>query len=313
MVTNLKYLLFAIPLFAIASWEMDFDDDFYSALPNVAWYEVTTTGANQINTIALEFSATTVVDWGDGQRDTYSGSAVRTHSYAVAGTYKVSILSPANVTTFNNADNKVTLHSRNIKRMVNVTYFRVVAARGGSFYSSDVASWRPTTFYLLSMPAGYTGTFNSSDVASWRPTIFYLVLMPAGYAGTFNSSDVASWRPEHFLLYSMPTSTTLVVSNNSFTNFTTTAYFEMQNNRLTTNQVDTILSDLYIASKSRTATGTGTEIDLRGNNQAPSGTFQACSTPPVSTNTPGKEIAYELKNDSLNVLPYQWANVYYNN
>jgi len=31
MVKNLKYLLFAIPLFAIASWEMDFDDDFASA------------------------------------------------------------------------------------------------------------------------------------------------------------------------------------------------------------------------------------------------------------------------------------------
>ena len=32
IMSRLKYLLLAIPLFAIASWEMDFDDDFASAI-----------------------------------------------------------------------------------------------------------------------------------------------------------------------------------------------------------------------------------------------------------------------------------------
>jgi len=44
---RLKYLLFAIPLFAIASWELDFDDDFASAssawsplsLNPIVWYK----------------------------------------------------------------------------------------------------------------------------------------------------------------------------------------------------------------------------------------------------------------------------------
>ena len=32
IMSRFKYLLFVIPLFAIASWEMDFDNDFASAI-----------------------------------------------------------------------------------------------------------------------------------------------------------------------------------------------------------------------------------------------------------------------------------------
>jgi len=376
-----------------------------------AWYEVTTTAPNQTNTITLAFSAPTVVTWGDGLQDNFTGSGVRTHGYAAAGTYKVSILTPGNVTTFNNADNKVTIHSRNIKRMTAVTDFRLTAAKAGTFNSTDVTAWRPLNFYLYSMPSGYAGTFNSADVTAWRPTTFHLSSMPSGYAGTFNSADVTAWRPSSFNIYampsgyagtfnsadvtawrptqfylfampsgyagtfnsadvtawrplyfslqsmpssyagtfnsadvtawrplyfyllsmpsgyagtfnsadvtawrpttfdldSMPTNMTHVVSANSYTNFITCNNFRMQGNSLTTNQVNSILSDLYIASLTRTATA-GT-INVGGNNQAPSGILQACASPPVTPTTPGKEIAYELKNDSLDVIANHWSTV----
>jgi len=88
--------------------------------------------------------------------------------------------------------------------MVNVTDFRINSLKAGTFNSSDISAWRPSTFYLYSMPAGYTGTFDSADVSAWRPSTFLLYSMPAGYAGTFDSADVSAWRPSNFYLRSMP-------------------------------------------------------------------------------------------------------------
>lgn len=78
-------------------------------------------------------------------------------------------------------------------------------------------------------------------------------------------------------------------------------------NGLTQVTIDAILWELYQASAApRTVTG-GT-IDLSGSNAAPSGTFQAVASPPVSGSTPGKEIAYELLNDTLGLFN-NWTTV----
>jgi len=160
---------------------------------------------------------------------------------------------------------------------------------------------------MSSMPTGYAGMFDSSDVSAWRPTTFYMYLMPAGYAGTFDSSDVSAWRPTIFYMSCMPTGYVHTIAANSYTNFITCNNFRMDANALTTAQVDLILQDLYVAAKSRTTTA-GT-INVGGSNQTPSGTLQACASPPVSGTTPGREVAYELVNDSLGAIANHWTTV----
>lgn len=188
--------------------------------------------------------------------------------------------------------------------------YSMPAGYAGTFNSVDGVAWRPTFFQLNSMPAGYAGTFDSVDVAAWQPTSFLLYSMPAGYAGTFDSADVAAWRPTLLRMYSMPIATfTFTITANGFAAWSTGLNnFQIQDNALSQAQVDAILWDLYQAAKvPRTAT-VGT-INVSGTNAAPSGTYQACASCPVTSATPGKEIAYELINDSCGVGFNRWATV----
>lgn len=356
----------------------------------VATYTVTTTGAATHTINSLAVSRDCVLDWGDGSQTVYAGGAAasRTHDYAGAGTWTVTIRDPLAVTTFDIRDNKVTLNSSAIKTLWNIKTFIATTLKAGTFNSIDVAAWQPTTFDLFSLPAGYAGTFNSIDVRNWRPTTFYLFSMPVGYAGTFNSADVADWRPlefqllampigyagtfnsadvvawlptsfslysmpagyagtfnsadvatwrpttmrllampagytgtfdnadvadwrpTSFLFHTMPVATyTITITANGFAAWSTGLNsFQMQGNSLSQAQVNAILWDLYQAAKvPRTATG-GT-INLGGTNAAPSGTYQAAASCPVTSGTPGKEIAHELVNDGCGAGFNKWTTV----
>ena len=296
-------------------------------------YTVTTTGAQTHNIASLGVSAATTVYWGDGNSDIYTGTAARSHAYAGAGTWVVSVDEPLYVTTLNLNDNKITLNSADVAAMANVIDFRVYSLKAGTFDSADVSAWRPAVFYLYSMPTGYAGTFDSADVSAWRPSSFHLHSMPAGYAGTFNSADVSAWQPAYFYLHSMPTGYAgtfdsadvsawqpayfylhsmpagyAITAGGGFANWSTTVNFYVQNNGLTAGTVDAILWELYQASTvPRTASG-GT-INISDSNAAPSGTYQAATSCPVTVATPGKEIAHELKNDGCAVGFNKWTTV----
>ena len=99
----------------------------------------------------------------------------------------------------------------------------------------------------------------------------------------------------------------LSVTVGGFAGWTTTNNFQMQDNGLSQSVVDAILWELYQASAAPRTVSGGT-INVGGSNAAPSGTFQAVASPPVSAATPGKEIAYELLNDSLGLFN-NWATV----
>jgi hypothetical protein len=72
--------------------------------------------------------------------------------------------------------------------------------------------------------------------------------------------------------------------------------------------VDSILYSLYLATITpRTASG-GT-INLGGTNAAPSGTYQAATSCPVTEDTDGAEIAWELLNDGCDVGFNKWSTV----
>ena len=218
-------------------------------------YTVTTTGAQTHNIASLGVSAATTVYWGDGNSDIYTGTAARSHAYAGAGTWVVSVDEPLYVTTLNLNDNKITLNSADVAAMANVIDFRVYSLKAGTFDSADVSAWQPAYFYLHSMPAGYA-----------------------------------------------------ITAGGGFANWSTTVNFYVQNNGLTAGTVDAILWELYQASTvPRTASG-GT-INISDSNAAPSGTYQAATSCPVTVATPGKEIAHELKNDGCAVGFNKWTTV----
>jgi len=69
--------------------------------------------------------------------------------------------------------------------------------------------------------------------------------------------------------------------------------------------VDAILLDIWNGFATRT--GTGGTINVAGTNAAPSGTYQAAASCPVTGATPGTEIACELTHDTCDVSSKHWT------
>lgn len=138
---------------------------------DVATYSVTTTGAqtHTIKSLGIVAPESVTVTWGDGGSDVYNGTALRTHNYAGAGTWTVTITHPEFVETFDIRDNKVNLDSAGIASMVNIVTFIALTLRSGTFDSVDVSAWRLTSFYLFSMPAGYAFVAGGG-FANWTTT-----------------------------------------------------------------------------------------------------------------------------------------------
>ena len=104
---------------------------------------VTTTGAQQLKLDGLTVSASTTVDWGDNSSNDYTGSGSRTHNYAGAGTWTVTIKQPLNVTGIDLRDKKITALTG-----ANVT---TLPAKAGSF-PEHARRNRPR--YALAAPSG---------------------------------------------------------------------------------------------------------------------------------------------------------------
>ena len=192
--------------------------------------------------------------------------------------------------------------------------------------SADMVDWRPTNWYLYSMPAG-TYAIDSADTVAWRPVIWLLYSMPAG-TYDIDSADMVDWRPTTWQLYSMPAGTydidsadmvdwrpttwqlsSMPAAGSSYTfaaacmlNWAAATSILANNLGLLTAVVDVILTDIYAGFATRT--GAGGTINVGGTNQAPTGVYQA-ACPPV----PGKEIAFELTNDTCAIAANHWTTV----
>jgi hypothetical protein len=248
-----------------------------------AFFTVTTSGAQTLTINALTVSADTTVSWGDGSSDVYTaGAGARTHNYAGAGTWRVRILQPLNVTVFalNAPVPIVRLNSANIKGMVNCT-----------------------NFTAINFGAGNSGAFNSADLTTWRPTSFSVVSNDNAFSGVWNFADLAGWNPTKFHMYFSPAFTYIMAAAN-FSGWIAANDINIPWNTWSQAQVDAVLLGMYIAAQSRTITGGTLAID--GDNAAPSGTLAAMCPP-----TTGKAAAYELVNDSCGVIAAgeTWATV----
>lgn len=307
--------------------------------PQASGFNVTTTAPNQTLTIgSFGFSEETTVDWGDGDSDAFTGTAQRTHEYADAGTYSITIDLPENVVTLDISDSKVTLNSSGLQDMVNLEVFFASGIGSGQFNSVDFSNMTSLTrFGLSAMLAGYTGEFNSADLANatgmqrfYLHTMpsgyeghfdsvdfanmtslqqFYLHTMPAGYTGEFDSADFSSISTlTQFYMASMPVGFVFTISNDSdFSGWVNMVDIQMRGTGMTQVQVDTILFSLYSMGTNRVASNGRIRID--GSNASPSGTNQPAVSCPVDTNTPGREVANELLNDGCAVGFNTWATV----
>jgi hypothetical protein len=173
----------------------------------------------------------------------------------------------------------------------------------GTISSADLVDWRPSTFTIRNLTSA-TITLNSADMVDWLPSTFTLHTLPNA-TGTLNSADLVDWRPSALTLYNLP-GATITISTNTLKNWSTAETIDLRTRNLTQPQCDLILWECYQIA--RTVAGGTINMAIAGN-AAPSGVFQPCQSPPVSATTPGKEIAYELLNDSLGVGFNKWATV----
>jgi len=131
--------------------------------------------------------------------------------------------------------------------------------------------------------------------------------MPDG-AYSIDSAHMAAWSPTYWLLFSMPAWTLTVTAAANFNGWLRPIELRFDNLTLNQTQVDAILNGLYGAFAGKASTGGALNLGGSGatNNAAPSGTFQApAGCPP----TDGKEIAYELLNDTCDISTKHWATV----
>lgn len=153
-----------------------------------------------------------------------------------------------------------------------------------SISSAHMVDWRPTVWYLYSMPTG-TYLIDSADMANWRPVHWYLYSMPAG-TYSIDSAHMTNWRPQTLRLYSMPAGS-YTFAESCMRYWTDIREIRCDSLGLTVEVVDRILADVY-AGKATYTWATPT-LNVGGNNDTPSGMYQAASPP-----TTGLEMAYAL-------------------
>ena len=157
----------------------------------------TTTGASETVSITrLTTYYDTTIDWGDGTAPetlVANVTTARTHVYATAGTYPITV-NHAHLITQLRVDNAKLggLDTAELKYS-KLTYFWVTLATGCTIDSADMVDWRPTIWRLFSMPAG-TYSISSANMVDWRPTDWLLSSMPAG-TYSISSANMVDWRP----------------------------------------------------------------------------------------------------------------------
>ena len=63
-----------------------------SGTPFLASFQITTTTSPQDFTLQLDSPSSLVINWGDGNIETYATAGLKTHTYATAGTYVMTVL-----------------------------------------------------------------------------------------------------------------------------------------------------------------------------------------------------------------------------
>lgn len=277
------------------------------ALPAMT-FTITTTGAGQ--TLTLQEIRTVIgqqinIDWGDGSNNNYTSTGstgnTRTHVYAVANTYVVTIDLPDRVTHFDVRDTKIIqLLGTQLSLMRLLTNLRILSVPNTALVWTvgTAAPMMPALQYLqIELQNNFVWTVNFdfppiNDVLNLRglPSMVWLI----------DSDNPMPSEVESLTIREVPG----ITYQSSMEDVPDLSTVRIENG-WSQAQVDAWLLDVYAAFPSRTVAG-GT-IDLLGGspaNAAPSGVLAAMCPP-----TTGKAAAYELVNDSCGVSANHWTTI----
>lgn len=277
-------------------------------------FQVTTTGASQTLTIAelrTVLNEEIEVQWGDGQTSffmsTGSSGNQRTHLYAAAGTYTVTINPPDLVTHFDIRDTKVTqLAGAQLSLLRVLTNLRILTV------PSNVLNWTvslndpmiPTLQYLqIEIQNNFVWTVDGDFPAI--NDVLNLRSLP-GLTWAIGPANPMPPLVESLTIRECPGVTYSRISLTEPTWKVNDLNIVRIESGWTTAMVDDFLLDLYHSFPTRVL-GANNTIDLAGGtpaNQAPSGVL-AAQCPPVT----GRAAAYELVNDSCGVSANHWSSV----
>lgn len=256
-----------------------------SAAQTVTLYRVTPTGGD------------VVVSWGDGSETTvvdgYGGSIA--HEYASAGSYQIEVSDSPLITYLYINDDKLTCSAGEIGSLTNLAYLWLVGSlvTMGAGETAMLANLQELV--LLSTP---NVTVAEGEIVSLASTLTYLRL--GDVAGvTMGATEVSALASLAYLNLATSPGVAFQTGLDNCPALATLVYRA----GLSQGQVDGVLSELYAAFPSRTATGGLIYLDS-GGNAAPSGILQSACPP-----TTGKEYAYELANDSCDAADNPWAAV----
>lgn len=275
-------------------------------LPSMV-FQVTTTGANQTLTLQeLTVTESTNVNWGDGQNNNYTGAGQRTHLYAAAGTYTVTINKPHAVTHFDLRDTKTSsITGGNVSLFRNATNLRFLSITALNWTVGAAAPMPPNLQYLqLELTTGVTWVVNADNPMPPINDVLNLRGM-TGLTWAIGPTNVIPVGVESLTIRDCPNVSYAVISPTVPAWKVNDLSIVRIENGWTQAQVDAFLQDVYASFPTR-AVGAGT-IDLLGGspaNAAPSGVLAAMCPP-----TTGKARAYELVNDSCGVSANHWTSV----
>ena len=191
-----------------------------------------------------------------------------------------------------------TFNSSHIGSMPLTTLDLYLPAAGTYTFNSSHIGSMALTILSLHLPAAGTYTFNSSHISSMALTYLYLYLDAAG-TYTFDSSHISSMALTYLYLYLDAASTTTTIARADWGGVVLRgAQYSTIQMGLDATEVSNVLLGIYDMVSSGARTATGGTLNVAGSNAAPSGVLQAACPP-----TTGKEAAYELVNDTCNVIP----------
>jgi PKD repeat protein len=271
-------------------------------------FQVTTTGASQILTIQelrTVIGQAVNVDWGDGLDNNYTSTGSsgnnRTHTYASAGTYTITIDLPKRITHFDIRDTKISdVQGSELAKFRDLTNLRILTVPDGVVdWTVSTTHPMPPLIQYLQIELQTNIIWTVSTTNPMPPINDVLNLRGAtGITWTIDSTTPMPPLVESFTIRDMPTVD--YVSSAEFVFDLSTVRVE---SAWDTTMLDAFLRDLYIAFPSRTVSA-GTVDLLGGSNGVPSGVLAAMCPP-----TTGKARAYELVNDSCGVSSNHWTSI----
>jgi hypothetical protein len=225
-----------------------------------------------------------------------------THNRVTAGPMTVELRnSPAiksfvTLINFNGDGITSSFHDLHVDQFTALTILRIFE----NSFTGDLSGWSPKS--PLTELRIYTNSL-TGDLSGWT---FPASLMGLFIFGNSFTGDLSGWTLPAAMTYAWVYGNAFSVGPPLPASSAMTDY-RIEGNAMLQASVNATLLGIYTNSPTRTATG-GT-INVGTTNQAPSGTFQAAASCPVTAATPGKEIAHELINDTCDAFANHWSTV----